>query len=237
MTEPTPFWFDSPGVLFDPSKAVSFVPSGSQTLAEKMNSLVRFGMYFAVIQYVLQKSETGVYMLMLILLITFFLGTPGNIEKFQLQDYFSPDNKPVSQDPDPAHFPSAFGEGICTKSTQNNPFGNFDMINDFTDNPERAAACSLADPDTRDLVNKNFETGLFKDVDDLFDKNNSQGRFYTMPVTEIMNDQTGFAKQLYLTPDGSCKENQLNCAGMYPLSDLRYNRSILIDPNRNPLGN
>lgn len=232
-----PYWFDSPSVLFDPNRMTQFIPTNTQTLPEKLNAVVRFGMYFAILQGLLQKSETGVYLLVMILLVTFFLGSPGNIEKFQLQDYFSPNNEEVSKDPAPASFSSATETGPCTKSTKDNPFGNFDMINDFTDNPDRTAACSLADPDTRNLVNKNFETGLFKDVDDLFDKNNSQGRFYTMPVTEIMNDQTGFAKQLYLTPDGSCKENQLNCAGMYPLSDLRYNRSILIDPNRNPLGN
>ena len=50
------------------------------------------------------------------------------------------------------------------------------------------------------------------DVNDVFAKHNSQRQFYTMPVTDICNDQTNFAKWLYLTPP-SCKEgNGLQCS-------------------------
>jgi len=229
-------WFNNPRVLVAADKATEFCPTGSMTIEEKLNSIVRLAMYFAVITYFINGSESGVYVLLGALLLTYFV-YPANIEKFQLQDFFvSPGTSgTIGTDPEPAVI--APPKKDCVKSTVNNPFGNFDMINDFTDNPNRSAACNLDLPGVRDTVNANFEHNLYKDVDDLFDKNNSQGRFYTMPVTEIVNDQSAFARDLYLVPDGSCKENQLNCAGMYPLSDLRYNRTILIDPNRNPINN
>ena len=50
---------------------------------------------------------------------------------------------------------------------------------------------------------------LYKDVSDIFSKNNSQRQFYTTPVTTIPNDQGSFADWLYKTPP-TCKENNGN---------------------------
>ena len=58
----------------------------------------------------------------------------------------------------------------------------------------------------------NGNDSLFRDVNDLFGKNNSQRQFYTVPGNSIPNDQDTFAKWLYATPK-TCKEgNGLQCA-------------------------
>ena len=38
---------------------------------------------------------------------------------------------------------------------------------------------------------------MFRSTDDVFMNNSGDRQFYTMPVTDIVNDQTGFAKWLY----------------------------------------
>ena len=61
-------------------------------------------------------------------------------------------------------------------------------------------------------IDDNFKYNLMTDTNDIYDNSNSQNRFYTMPVTSIVNDQTEFAKLCYYN-DGKCKEGkQKDCA-------------------------
>ena len=46
---------------------------------------------------------------------------------------------------------------------------------------------------------------LYRDVQDVFSKNNSQRQFYTVPGNRIPHDQSSFAHWLYGTPQ-TCKE-------------------------------
>ena len=62
-------------------------------------------------------------------------------------------------------------------------------------------------------IEKYFDNGLYRDVNDIFGKDNSQRQFFTVPGRGILNDQGGFANWLYGTPP-TCKEgNGLQCAG------------------------
>ena len=61
-------------------------------------------------------------------------------------------------------------------------------------------------------VEELFNEDLYRDVNDIFGKNNSQRQFYSVPGNTIPNDQGSFAKWLYQTPP-TCKEgNGLQCA-------------------------
>ena len=67
-------------------------------------------------------------------------------------------------------------------------------------------------PGSRDAekVEKDFNYNLYRDVSDLYNKNNSQRQYYTAPSTTIPNKQTEFAKWLYLAPP-TCKEDTIRC--------------------------
>jgi hypothetical protein len=103
-----------------------------------------------------------------------------------------------------------------------NPFMNV-LFNEWTDNPNRAPACEYNG--INEDIEQNFNFNLYRDVDDLFNKNNSQRQFYTTPITTIPNDQGSFAKWLYEVPS-TCKENSENCLLM---EDLRANRATFGD--------
>ena len=61
------------------------------------------------------------------------------------------------------------------------------------------------------LIEKGFNNELYKDPNDIFDKNNSQRQFFTIPGREFMNDRDSYQKWLYQTPP-TCKEgNGLSC--------------------------
>ena len=88
------------------------------------------------------------------------------------------------------------------RPTPRNPFMNVMPGDDFT----KPAACkSYNNPTVQNKINEHFDANLFKDVSDIFNNRNSQREFITMPSTTIPNDQTAFAKWLYLSPP-TCKE-------------------------------
>jgi len=58
-----------------------------------------------------------------------------------------------------------------------------------------------------------FSKGLFKDINSLYNNENSQREFYTTPNTSIPNKQGELANWLYKVPP-TCKEgNGFQCVG------------------------
>ena len=102
-------------------------------------------------------------------------------------------------------------EKECLQPTPDNPFMNV-QYDDYIKNPNREAISKLnnyKNPNLEKLIEEKFNYNLYKDVSDIFSKNNSQRQFYTTPVTTIQNDQKSFANWLYKTPP-TCKENNGN---------------------------
>lgn len=124
----------------------------------------------------------------------------------------------------------------CTKPTIANPFMNFTMADmmTFDENGnmvDRPPACDTNDPEIKQQIEEAFDNNLFKDVNDVFGKMNSQRNYFTMPWTKTINDQDAFARWLYLNP-ATCKENQENCLNF---EDLRSKRFIMPNAERNPV--
>jgi len=109
---------------------------------------------------------------------------------------------------------------VCRLPTCNNPMMN-DTINDLQVElpPE---ACNVDDEDIQDKMTQCFNDKLFRDVSDVFERENSQRQFFTVPQ---MNppDQTAFANWLYNT-DNFCKTNPEFCPRY---TDLRLNQGII----------
>ena len=122
----------------------------------------------------------------------------------------------------------------CTLPTLDNPFMNVtmkDMLNIDPKNPGRPKACDTTNPEVKKKMDEMFNHNLFKDVNDVFGKMNSQRQFYTMPNTTIPNAQDDFAKWLYLNPK-TCKEDQDYCLRY---EDIRAKRPVFVDPTKNPV--
>ena len=103
-------------------------------------------------------------------------------------------------------------EGDCKIPTKNNPFMNPEIYDYNTNNVDEPACNTFNNKGVQSYTDKLFSSSLFRDVNDLFGKNNSQRQFYTVPGNSIPNDQDTFAKWLYATPK-TCKEgNGLQCA-------------------------
>ena len=84
------------------------------------------------------------------------------------------------------------------------------------DNPTRPEACNTKS--SKDLSENYLDHDLYKDVNDIFEKHNSQRQFYTTPSTTYPNDREAFMKWCYDTPY-ACKAGDMNHCLEY--EDLR----------------
>ena len=109
-----------------------------------------------------------------------------------------------------------FEKNTCRKPTIDNPlmnpaateFGSFDV----------PSACNANDDDIKESIKVNFNHQLFRDVDEVWERGNSQRQFYTMPNTAVPNNQKEFAEWLYRLPDSAnCKVQQQGCLRYDPL--------------------
>lgn len=114
-----------------------------------------------------------------------------------------------------------YEKNTCRRPTRDNPFSNPSLY-DYNNPYAPPAACNGDDDEIRDETRAAFNQDLFRDVDELFEKHNSQRQFYTLPSTGIPNNQSDFANWLYKMPDNSvCKQSGQACL---KYEDLRYKR-------------
>lgn len=191
-----PFWYDDLSIIFNIHRILNFIPTKTQTFNEKLNSICRFFIYFSLVMIIIKKDINYLGISIIGLVFTFVL-------------YYFYEKK----------------EGMTsTKPTRNNPFMNV-LINEYTENPTRPSAALYEDPEIRDAVEKHFNYNLYKDVDDIWNKANSQRQYYTTPNTTIPNDRDSFAKWCYEAPK-VCKDGDLEMCGKYETIQINKHGQI-----------
>lgn len=194
-------WFNDVSVLLDVNNLLCFFPNNKMNLAEKLNAICRLSVYLGIILYLF--TEKSIY---LILIVLVFIGT---------YLIFFNKNKIVEK---------LTNENVFRKPTKDNPMMNYNIITaEQKDKKALPLTNNEVKNNVRDKLRKNniIDDKLYRSTFDLFDKNNSQRQFYSMPATSMPNDQTAFAKWCYSTGP-TCKERNLYCAPNYiSLNDKR----------------
>jgi len=181
------FWAIDPYILVNKHKLMYFIPTDDMTTDEKLNAVMRFSIYLGVLLVIIFNSINYIY-------ITLIAATLLYLVK--------------------AHYPLDETEGFVNATrelqqpTKNNPFMNV-LISDYVDNPHRGPAADVEDPHVKKQINVNFADGLYKDINNIWDKNNSQRQYYTNPSTTIPNDRDSFMKWCYSTPF-TCKDGNMS---------------------------
>jgi hypothetical protein len=102
-----------------------------------------------------------------------------------------------------------YNSDTCRKPTVENPFTNI-VFSDYLDASNVAEPCNSSDSNVQTDMQNLYNSTIFRNFDDVFERANSQRMFYTVPIRTIPNDQTNFANWLYKTGP-TCKENTQNC--------------------------
>ncbi|MEW5315088.1 MAG: hypothetical protein WDW38_006540 [Sanguina aurantia] len=198
-------WFQDPRGFFRDDRLAHFLPTRNTTLAVQLNALLRMAIYLAVILLLFRRYSMAVYVPLGVAVLTYGM-------------YVT--NDTGLRDQDAARAARKEGmtrEGeVCTVPTHSNPYMNV-MLSDY-DNPTRPPACDLSAQAVGDRAESLFEDNLYRDVDDVFQRRTSSHSFYTMPNTQIPNDQGGFAEWCY-GRGPTCKEgNGSQCFRNLPVA-------------------
>lgn len=239
----TQFWLSDYTVLYNDNNYVKFIPTLSMTRIEQLNAVTRFAIYVFILILLFGTDYRWIYFSCLTIVICIILfkidenhapiinnSTNNNIinvnenNNIIIADQDEEDKYVVGSNLSIPELPLvSTNKRPCTKPTDNNPFMNF-LLSDYIDNPNKPSACNIVNELDRDKINDDatnkFNINLYRDLDDLFEKKNSQRQFYTTAVTTNPNDQKAFAEWLYKVPE-TCKTNQVNCL---KYEDLRYVR-------------
>jgi hypothetical protein len=203
----TPLWTEKISILYEKKYLFEIIPNRNFDFNRKLNSLLRLSIYYSSIVYLLDKKKSNIfYIPFVVSIITYILSrkykeTFLNVTNAQLMNDLKVGPELIND-----------LEGSCKTPSKNNPFMNPELYDYNTTNMDTPACTSYNNKGLQHYTEKIFNESLFRDVNDLFGKNNSQRQFYTVPGNSIPNDQDTFAKWLYATPK-TCKEgNGLQCA-------------------------
>lgn len=185
-------WYqDLPG-LFTAENYYVILPLQSLTFEERLNSLVRFFIYFGVILMLVRGSTIHLFWGIIALLVTAIVYKYYRSTGERVQGYLEEKNIDV------------IDSTVCKRTTVENPFMN-PSVDEYGTSINYKNACPIDNDKVYDKMNDNFHERLFQDCSDIYDKMSSQRQFYTVPNTSIPNDQDGFAKWVYGSPP-TCKE-------------------------------
>tara|TARA_B100001094_G_scaffold317589_1_gene360176 strand:- start:3422 stop:4090 length:669 start_codon:yes stop_codon:yes gene_type:complete len=201
------FWFDDITILYNTNYLLKYFPSNDMSLSEILNSLVRLSFYISIILIILKKNINYSFICIFTLAMTYLIySNLSDDDKKELEQFNNYEK---------------FNKENFIKPTKENPFMNV-LQEDYENNVDRVAEneAELYNNDNyekvQDVIEDNFSSNLFQDMTDIYNNRNSQRQYYTMPNTQIPNDQTSFAKWCYSTPT-TCKEgNSLQCYDNLP---------------------
>jgi hypothetical protein len=231
-------WYRDPKVLF--RRPAEFFPSRDQTSEEKVNAIVRLSFYIGVGVMAVSYGRTGsmanvgkyVFMAALAAAVV-TLAYKGCRPRAQQQQQQQQQQQAAAgakgaggKKPGVDHHFNAPKAGTpaarrrhrsvvsnprsCVRSTPDNPFGNV-LLTEYGDDPHRPEACAY---DTqRDAVRANFNKNFPRNLTDVYEVENSQRQFMTMPVTTGIPDTAAFADFVYGSGLRGCKYDNNNCTG------------------------
>ena len=216
----TLIWYEQPTVLFERDNWKYFVPSRRmQSTTQILNALVRFSIYSFLILSVVHNDLRSIIFPISTMLFSFFL-------------YFYTKERDIGMMSKDPHFSKL--ETDNTLPTLENPFMNT-LLPDVGAGERKPAVDVEEHPCVKKEVEYNFAHKLYRDVGDIYNKNNGQNRFFTMPNTNEYGvshgDTVKFANWLYTKPSPTCKEDTAFCTNTHSKYDnykhLRSQRQFL----------
>jgi len=200
------FWLNNIEELLKPI----LVPNYYMNFEDKLNAIIRFILFIGIISALIFNDERFiifiiVFMIISIILYYYYLNTI-NIK----ESYLNSNNLKIVDDK------------ICVKPTKNNPFMNPSIVDIKYTGEDNYGACPVSDEKISDLINKEFYKGVFRDVEDLYNRNSLDRQFYSMPSTTIPNEANKLGDWLY-NNGKSCKEGNGDQCFNNIFTDVRRN--------------
>ena len=211
------FWINDLSILFSKNHFLEVIPLSSMKFNNKLNAIFRLSIYYFLIITLINKNIKNIVVPIFVGIVTVVLY--NYYRKFHNINESNDNNNNISRNSNNLNIISDNDSGIqgCKMPTKDNPFMNAGLYDFSTGNLEKSCN-SYNNSVIRDLEKINYNNDLYKDQFDIFDKENGNRQFYTMPVNSIVNDQGAFAEWCYSRAP-TCKEgNGIQCFANLPSS-------------------
>lgn len=229
------YWFHNIKILIQNYQNI--LPRKDMSYPQKINALVRLSIVSGVVLSIVYYNHLFLYIPVITMLMTYILylfreqELQTNIKENNVNKESKFNNIPLNINKELVNkFEGYLDEVEYVQPEIENPFMNAMPFDSRKRNP---AARTIGNPIKEAEVEVTFDNGTFRDVNDVFDKNNGKRQFFTMPWTTYPNDQGGFADWLYKTPP-TCKEgNGAQCVANYytPLNRNMLTPGVGSSPN------
>ena len=173
-------WIEDVEILFREDKLREFIPIDTMTDYEKVNAITRFSIYFSIILYILKDDIKYFYIPLLTCIVIYFLYSVNTTNK-RVEEI---DDSYVEIKPKKVNY---------KLPSKNNPFMNLNITDYGTSKMSKPA---LKGNKVNKIVSSYFDK-MYKNTDDLHDKETFLRQYYTMPVTTVPDNRLKFAKWCY----------------------------------------
>jgi hypothetical protein len=214
----TPLWIQNPSILYEKKYLFEILPHKDFDFNRKLNSLLRLSIIYTLIVITFDKKKMSqLYIPFIVGVLTYIMSHKykktrmNKVEKDLMEGF--PDETVSDEVKEETNIELVKElSQKCRVPTKNNPFMNPKITDYNTKNDTSEACLSYNNKGVQKNIDNKFNEDLYRDVNDIFGKNNSQRQFFSVPGRSIPNDQGGFARWLYGTPP-TCKEgNGVQCA-------------------------
>lgn len=201
------FWIKDPTILFREKNYLNFFPKKDMTKTQKLNTMTVYSIYLFILLLLFADNSIWFYIPVIIIIICICMNYINDKETNELV------NNNIHEIEDE----NIHKKEVCQKPTKENPYMNV-VVSDYYNNPDRPVACDVENKEIKEEMKSEYYQDLYRNVSDLYEKDNSERQFYTMPNTTIPNNQKQFAEWLFKTKE-TCKYDSINCL---EFEDERY---------------
>ena len=204
------FWLYDPMVLIKQDRIKEILPQSHYSLQRRLNAMTRMIMLLTVLGYLLTRSIKLVISSVISLVIIVIL-YKNEYEK-ELNDNLNQQAQLEGFDNKNPELINIIKQNF-TNPTKQNPLMNV-LVSDISDQPDRPPAAPSYNDNISDEINKTSksdcqESKLFKNLGDNLTHQHMMRNFYSMPNTEVCNNQKGFREFCYGSMK-SCKEGSVD---------------------------
>lgn len=208
-----PIFTESPIVLIEQiHDFFPFSDAAKQCTTTALNSIVRFGILLGVALTAITMKP--VYLIIIPLFGMVSAATYyGMTQKGSVREGFSSKNTNLVIGSEAANrtVSDVIGNAHFYQNSLDNPFGNL-LINEISQTPLRDDAKDITNPKVKKELDSYFSTKVQVDPGDVYQRNQSQRQFVTLPSNGVPNDRHSLQNWLYRVPGKTCKEgNTIVC--------------------------
>lgn len=205
----SPFFMETPSVLWkEASDFFPFHARAQRCTTVALNSFTRFGLLLGFLISILRQDFRY---LIISFLFPILAGSAyyGMKSKSTIREGFRSSSE-ATLSSDVANKVVADVIGIQDRTLPNapNPFMTV-LVDELTREPAKVPAVYANSPAVKKELDAFFQTSIYSDPSDIFQRNQSQRQFVVPPSTSVPNDMNSYQNWLYRVPQKTCKEGNM----------------------------